>query len=554
MGFVDAVRALAERFGIEIQEQGSDQDQRQAAEARRRQHELYDIGNAAASFFERQLREHPLASGAREELQRRGLQPASATDAIATALQAFRVGYAPRSWDELLRHLRELGFPPAACESVGLLVPRSSGSGHYDRFRHRLMFAVIDVQGRVVAFSGRALAEPSAEQLKSAGQPPGPSAEGQEAPAKYVNSPESPIYKKRDVVFGLYQARQAIRESGRAVLVEGNFDVVSLHARGLGNAVAPLGTAFTAEQAALIRRFTAEITLLFDGDAAGRRAVRAARDSVRAADLGCRVASLPDGVDPDELSRTGGREAIERVLGASRGLLEFLIDASLSDSQLQQDVFARATAIREVTELLSSETEPEVRALAERYADQVAERLGISDARTFRALAQRVRQALGESASAHPEKNARPEDRPSPIALEALGTLLDFPELLDDPEFTEVAELFEGELAIAVAAWRRAQLGSLASGTEQFLAKLSGPIHQFAAKRLANPPTARLEEARKVLLSNMMKLKQLGQLRRKPDALQALERARAAGDFDAELELLREQMGQARRRHGVGER
>src|SRR5690606_38878599 len=153
------------------------------------------------------------------------------------------------------------------------------------------------------AFSGRALPQPT------------PS-EG-ETPAKYINSPETPIYRKRDTVFGLYQARSALRAGEPCILVEGNFDVVSLHARGVCGAVAPLGTAFTAEQGKLIRRFTSNVTFLFDGDEAGKKAVIASRGACREAGLSPRVATLPPGLDPDEFSRARGSESLLAVVRAA---------------------------------------------------------------------------------------------------------------------------------------------------------------------------------------------------------------------------------------------
>ncbi|HEY5955529.1 MAG TPA: CHC2 zinc finger domain-containing protein, partial [Polyangiaceae bacterium] len=310
LSFIDAVRELADQFGISVVETGNDMELRQQQELRRRHQELYDVSNAAAAFFEQMLREHPLRETALAELARRGLVPDSPTGPIANALQAFRVGYAPFGWDELTGHLRRLGLNLAAAESVGLIVPRKNRPGHYDRFRHRLMFAVMDTQGRPIAFSGRALSTPDVSQLQQLGIPAPSDAATQEAPAKYLNSPESPIYHKRAALFGWYQARNAIRDAGQAVVVEGNFDVVSLHARGIGNVVAPLGTAFTTEQAQLVRRLAPELCLLFDGDKAGRRAVGASREAIRESGLGCKVASLPDGVDPDELVRQQGPEAI----------------------------------------------------------------------------------------------------------------------------------------------------------------------------------------------------------------------------------------------------
>ncbi len=557
--FAEAIHDLADRAGIEIVEERSAEDSRVHAESRRRLMELFEVGNAAASFFEQALRDHPLRRVAMAELARRGLEPSSSTDSIADALQSFRIGYAPHGWDELLRHLRTLGFSISAAESVGLIVPRRTNNGHYDRFRHRLMFAVLDLQGRVIAFSGRALPEPEPDELKKAGiaVPTEPDTSGTQA--KYVNSPESPIYKKRETLFGLYQARQALREQGKAILVEGNFDVVSLHARGLRQTIAPLGTAFTTEQAKLLRRLTPEVTLMFDGDSAGRRAVRAAREAVREAGLGCRVAHLSDGTDPDELVRRAGPEAILRAVQSGRGLLEHLIDSCLDSGFTKDDPLTRAAKIKEVAELISTETNPETRALAENYADTVAARLDISDARTFQALQRRIRQAASSAATktipaGATQRQAQGPNRRDAVALDVLGCILDWPELLQDAEVEDALSLTEGDIALTLALARRTFLGQKAESVEEFLAKVPVSIHAFAASRLAAPSHNRLEDARTVLLKDVSKLKRLEQHRRRPEDLEAIQRAAASGDIEAEDALLRMHERRARERHGVGER
>lgn len=564
LSFVEAVRELANQAGIEIVEAVDASERKQQAEARRRHAELFDVSNAAAAFFERMLREHPLRFMALDELRQRQLVSTSATEAVADALQAFRVGYAPYGWNELGQHLSKLGFSSVSAETVGLVVARKSGLGHYDRFRHRLMFAVTDLQGRVVAFSGRALAEPDAARLRELGHDPPDASKPREAPAKYLNSPESPVYKKRETVFGLYQARHAVRDSGTAVLVEGNFDVLSLHAHGIGNAVAPLGTAFTPEQARLIRRFTSEIVLMFDGDSAGLRAVFAARDAVRESGLVGRVAFVPQGSDPDQMLRDSGVESVRKAISASRGMLEFLIDSTLDRGFMTDDALSRASKIRAVARLLAEETDPEVRAMARHYADRIAERLGIADAPTFLALSRRVRGALdresppGDS-GANPERplspsQARSPDRRQAVGMEILGSVLDHPDLVQMPELKEATILLEGDLAAAMAALGQVNIGRSASSIEQFLAKLPPSIHAFAASRLAAPRYEQLGDARTVLLQNITKLRRLEQLRAKHETMQALQQAAASGDFDAELELLRQQMRQAQQRHGVGER
>jgi len=559
VSFAEAIQELADRAGIEIVEERSAEDSRAHAESRRRLLELFEVGNAAASYFEQALRDHPLRSQAIAELARRELVASTPTDAIADALQSFRVGYAPYGWDESLRHLRNLGFSMKAAESVGLAVPRRSGSGHYDRFRHRLMFAVLDLQGRVIAFSGRDLPDPEPADLKRAGILSASESDAPATRAKYMNSPESPIYKKRETLFGLYQARQSLRDQGRAILVEGNFDVVSMHARGLRNVIAPLGTAFTLEQAKLLRRQAPDIIMMLDGDSAGRRAVLAAREAIRDAGLGCRVVNLPDGIDPDEFVRKSGPDAVRNAIESARGLLQHLIDTCLDSGFTKDDPLTRAAKIKEVAELIATETNPEARTMAENYADVVAARLNISDAPTFKALLRRIRTANSSAAEAsHPmgalERQASSPNKGDAVALEVFGCILDWPELLKDPQVEGALSLTEGDIALALALARRNFLGQKADCVEEFLAKIPVSIHAFAASRLAAPRHNRLEDARTVLLKNVSKLMRLEQHRRRPEDLEAIQRAAASGDFDAELELLRRHERLARVRHGVGER
>jgi DNA primase len=565
--FPEAVRELAERAGIEVQETGSAVDRKQEAEARRRKDELYVAGSLAADYFERCLREHPLGHLARAELSRRQLDPQHAEGA-SEALAAFRVGYAPHGWDGLARHLRDAGFNLRAAEAVGLLGERRSGDGHYDRFRHRLMFAVMDLQGRVIAFSGRSLDEPTAEQLAHAGiaAPRQASSSPAEPPAKYYNSPESPIYRKREAVFGLFQARQAVREHDRCVVVEGNFDVVSLHARGIKHVVAPLGTAFTAEQASQIKRYTNNVTFLFDGDAAGQRATRAAREPCQKQGLLGRVAQPPRGLDPDEMVRQGGREAIDRVLAGSRALLEYLIDTALQSGFSTDDAVARAAKIREVGELIAAEEDPAVRAMAERHADEVAGRLGIvasEDVQGFRAIRSAVLGAArGQGSAAAPApRAATPEQARSPsrvdqIRLQVLGAALEFPALLAEPTVAELLDVVEGDLALGLKvieglSTEGGDAASFSADPAAFIGQFPEALRAQVSMRLAVPELATLEAARSVLVENLWKMRRLRQRRERATVVEELRRAAATGDLDMELSLLQSQLARAKARHGL---
>ena len=557
LDFVEAVRSLAERAGIDVIENETDAERKQQAEAKQRAKELYDLNDRAAEYFERMLREHPLSEPGRAELARRGLVPSSPTDEMADALQAFRIGYAPYGWDGLARFLKESGLSAKAAETVGLLAPRKNGPGHYDRFRHRLMFAVIDVNGRVVAFSGRALPEPTAEELRHANVESMGAGTG-EAPAKYVNSPESPVYRKREAVFGLYQSRQALRGGDPCLVVEGNFDVVSLHARGIRNVVAPLGTAFTVEQARQIRRFTTDVVLMFDGDSAGKRATNASREPCQQAELTAKVVSLPPGKDPDDFVRERGPEGVKQLLKHARGILEYLIDLALAEELLAEGVEARAKSVQFVTKLISAEKDSTLRDLAETYADGlVAGRLKIDQdsaeqVRSLKSLARALQARPGIGPARGPTGPGRPHqarsrDRRQELGLEVLGALLDYPELAEDATSEAAAAVIDGDVALAFAALRQAIQGGRLENPEDVLAKLSPPIHPFALARLAAPRHERLEDARVELVDNVKKLQSLELKREKSEVTEELEAAQRIGDSKQEDALLLQIFEKARR-------
>ncbi|HSC86391.1 MAG TPA: DNA primase [Polyangiaceae bacterium] len=569
LSFIEAVKMLGERAGIVIEDDLSEDERRRRSAQKRREDDLYGVSRLAAEYFEKMLREHPLARLAHEELGRRGL-PYDGT--FREVLASFRLGYAPDGWDGLNDYLRAQGADLRAAESVGLLAPRKQGSGFYDRFRHRLMFAVIDLQGRVVAFSGRAL--PAA----------GPVAPDAEAPAKYINSPESPIYRKRETVFGLYQARTALR-SHPCVLVEGNFDVVSLHARGVAAAVAPLGTAFTVEQGRQIRRFTNDVIFLFDGDAAGKKAVAASRAVCRESGLTARVASLPTGTDPDDFSRERGADALGRVLRAARGMLDHLIHEVLDGEFDQAEAASRAKQVRE---LIEAEDDPTTRALAQQsYAEKLGARLNVADARTLGAL---ERSALASPRPSdepveqapdrprHAPNRERSRVRAGEVERGIIGALLDYPELLDSEALLAYSGSMQGDLALAVAALRQAQrrtdrrsaahatsvpgssvpsavpaaLPTSLADPSAALAKMPDTIRPFALARLAAPRHTELRRAEDELLSNLRKMQKRDHLRQKQSVAADLERARSEGDRSAEDELLRSLEQRARQRHNLG--
>ena len=298
LSFPEALKELARRAGIELPRRTlSDADKRRI----RQRESLYRVNEAAAAVYEKLLRDSPLADAARAYLMERGIPDEAA--------RRYRLGCAPdpdrAGWRFLLDTLTRQGFRPEELEAAGLIVRRERG-GWYDRFRNRVMFPIIDMSGRVVAFGGRILDD---------GRP------------KYMNSPESPVFDKSRLLFGLYQHRQSIRSADRALVVEGNFDLLSLAIHGIEEVVAPLGTALTRSHVRVLRGYCREVILLFDGDAAGLKAAMRSVPFFLAEQVDARVALLPEGHDPDTLVRDQGRAGIDRLVAGARELPEFVFVA-----------------------------------------------------------------------------------------------------------------------------------------------------------------------------------------------------------------------------------
>lgn len=382
--FPEVARALAERAGVDIPVEDA-RENVQAREERARKDRLVAAMDAAAGFYLRMLREHPLGHFARDAIDARQVS-------IEVA-GTYRLGYAPHGWDALAKHLQQKGIAARDAEDAGLLVPRRSGDGYYDRFRHRLMFPISDLSGNVIAFSGRALPTPPGEK------------EPDEAPAKYVNSPEGPLYRKGELLFGLHEARVELRRTSNALLCEGNFDVVSIHQAGHKNVVAPLGTAFTLAQAKLLRRYVATVFLIFDGDAAGKKATAAAFPLLQEAGLSAKVVALPRGEDPDSFARNRGAAALTAMIEAARPIVEHLIEAAADGAG--RDPSARAAAIESLAPVMAAVTSPVEHRL---YLERIAAAFEVPD---LRAVEQQLRRGARSATPVRRPNRDQPSRDPS---------------------------------------------------------------------------------------------------------------------------------------------
>ncbi len=339
--FPEAVRVVAQRFGLPVPTEASG--------PRQRTEPLIAVNQAAAAWFRAQL-QGSQGARCRKYLEERGITAAS--------IERYGLGYAPAGSDALARQLRADGQSIDDALAAGL-VGRSQDGRLYDRFRDRLMFPITDLAGRTIAFGGRVL-------------PGAPASDN--PPPKYLNSPESPLFKKGQTVYGLALARDAIRARDRVVVVEGYLDVIAVAQAGIGEVVAPLGTALTVDQLRVLRRFTEGVIACFDGDEAGRRAAARSFPTFVEAGLWGRGVFLPAGDDPDTFVRSRGGDTLVREIERAVPLVDAYVD-SLAGTRLDA-VGRRADAAKEVARVLRGVDNPFERDVLARLA---ADRLGVRE-------------------------------------------------------------------------------------------------------------------------------------------------------------------------------
>ncbi|TMA38412.1 MAG: DNA primase [Deltaproteobacteria bacterium] len=360
--FREAVEQLAGEAGVDLTPPDPEEARRSARRAA-----LGEVNEKACTFYERVLWEHPKGEVAREHLRKRGITEDTA--------KAWRLGYAPNLWDSLMKSHALKGVDPALVEEAGLGVPRKKGSGLYDRFRGRLLIPIRE-SGRIVGFGGRLL-------------------EGQ-SEAKYLNSPDTPLYQKGQSLFALDRAREAIRREEVAVFVEGYFDAIGLHQAGVLTAIATCGTALTEKHLELVKKAGAkELVFVFDGDAAGLRAAQRASEIAAAQAVAARVLVPPGGEDPDETVLRVGIQGFRDLLAAAQPSLEFLLDRALGRLPKGAPVESR---VRAVDAALARDL----------YVEKVAEMVGAPPDSIRRALAGKAPLSPTKAAPARAAESAKP--------------------------------------------------------------------------------------------------------------------------------------------------
>jgi DNA primase len=372
LSFGESLRLLAKKAGVSLPEK------RGMAGTQQREEKIRTALSEAVVYYVKKLDE---SADAKEYVKRRGITEESAA--------LFKLGYAPAGWSNLLRHMRNAGYGDQILRDAGLAV--QGEKGFYDMFRQRLLFPISSVGGNVIAFGGRAL---------------------DDAKPKYINSPETPVFRKSETLFGLSLAKESVRREGCVIIVEGYIDVIICHQYGFRNAVAPLGTSLTSGHIQKLRTLANRTVLVFDGDAAGRAAARRALALACQNNYSARVLVLPEGEDPDSYLRKHGTAAFGALLDDARTMIDFLLGVSAGEKR---------DAVREALALIAQLSDP---LASEEMLIELADRTRMSEA-TIRAEFRKIR-----------NKEAADKTVPGPAAaggnneeyLLLLSSIIAFPE------------------------------------------------------------------------------------------------------------------------------
>lgn len=525
--FREALEQLADRAGIELPRGrgGVSGDDRAA---------LWQTLDWAAARFRGCLASAAEADVARDYLAGRGLS--------VETLERFGVGFAPESWEWLLRQAATAGIPVSLLERCGLAVKRDDRPGHYDRFRGRVMFPIRDPLGRGIAFGGRIL--------------PGSKVEA----AKYVNSPETPLFSKSSTLYGLDTARAAMAASGRAVVVEGYTDCLAARQVGCGDVVAVLGTALGERHAKLLRRYADRVVLVLDGDDAGRRRANEILGLLLAEPIDLRIARLPSGVDPCDFILSEGREAFERVIAEAVDPLDYRMDEALAALPADAGDDASLAAVESVLDALasaggrSSLEAAERRLREDRVLGRLSRRFGLSrDVLLGRVQELRGRRRPAAAERAAEARSTRPLPKLPAWDREVIEVLVGVP----DGAGLVVRQVEPGDLdstegRAVVEAARRLEATGRDVGLAGLLLEITDPVLQSLLVAIDDEAAARGGPAAEERLEHLAEA-----LRRRAAGRVARVSARAIKssrlDAGSEAELLERLVAQRRVVQGIAE-
>ena len=492
--FAESARYLANKAGIEIPVRKMTGAERTVASEKEK---LNRINAMAADWFSEQLSSEN-GRAARDYLAKRKM----GTDITGE----FCLGYSPEGWSGLVNYFEGRKVPLGLVEKTGLIISKNNGR-FYDRFRGRLIFPIEDLSGRVVAFGGRAI--------------------GDDMP-KYLNSPESPVYIKGRVLYGMYRTKDSIRDKDYAIIVEGYVDLLSLRDAGVSNVVATLGTALTREQVELIRRFTRNVAVIFDPDEAGRHAVERSLKLFLEENMHARVVVLPEGYDPDDYVKKFGPEALENIIAHSPMMVDYYIETIMGRRDTLED---NLDAIRESISFISTISDIVEQNL---FIKRVSEKLGIDQ----KLLKDKIRRAPANHKTApktaSPGKKAEKVDM---VELNLIYMMIEYPEKIHVVTREGILDCFASETLRKLGQAITDKTGDIAGFAGDME---NGPVKEGLLKLAMEPPVMDREIVGRVFDDNIRQIKKKWYKSRHALLKRKLIRAREMDDSELSSSLLQE--------------
>lgn len=519
ISFPDAVEAVARQYGVVMPSADMSDRQRQQASERE---QLLGLNRKVMEFYRDMLLGDARGKPARTYLKKRAMAPKMIED--------FGIGYAPPGWDNLIGFLRKTRQSMVLAEKAGLIVPRKQKNGFYDRFRNRVIFPILDVTGQVVAFGGRVMDD---------GLP------------KYLNSPETPVYQKRMILYGMHAAKSACRSKGCVYIVEGYFDLLAMHQHGLNNSVATLGTSLTRDHIRRLSRAAGsgdkKAYLVFDSDEAGINAAKRTIGAFLEESMEACVILLPSGHDPDSFLFEHGPEAFDKIAAKAPNLFGFLINNAVSGHGLGID--GKVKVIAEIAPVLGEIRDSVARSV---YIQHLAETIGVDES----AVLQKVRQlrtnlsarspaapqpGLKQGADASEDKtqnNPRQADR---MEMQVVAMMIQYPEMIAEVEEKQVLEQFEDARMKELGGEICRIMGRKAGTASDLLHNLGDENQRQLVASVMMEEACWAKQSCLLLLSQFIQCRQ----RRKNDLLQQIRAAEQNNDHELLVKLLSQKQKQA---------
>ena len=408
LSFPEAVRMIARKYNIAIETREIDPEKRRQIQLKE---ELFRLNNRVMGYYHNCLKSGSQSVEAREYLNQRGLS--------GDMVDEFKLGFSPDAWDSVVRQFKGFKTSKNVAVQSGLVLKRQQSDGYYDRFRNRIMFPIFDVNMQVAGFGGRVM---------------------DDAMPKYMNSPETPVYNKSRILYGLHAAKQHCRQHGILYIVEGYFDFLSLYQHGIKNTVATLGTALTPDHIRILKGYAPKMVLVFDSDAAGISAAKRSIKLFGKEGVDTRVLVLPDGSDPDSYVVTHGQKAFKKLADDAKSVIPFLLKVSTDTHGLS--VEGRIKILDDMKVHLSQIQDSALRSL---HVKELAEILKIDE----KAVLEKVRdQALNQSGKKGSLTGAEPvQEHPEsdPREKQMISMMLNYPQILEDVRKTKVLDSFYSE-------------------------------------------------------------------------------------------------------------